>query len=218
MTTIQDRLDKNVHFVCSLYKSQYEKSKAVQGESLFHITYTITCEDSHKMIFHANCFPSMYGLVINDLFSDSESSMIVETIENENDYIEKVVSVLSDIMAYKKSENNYKLIHKHDLVVNIISMTKSETWKHEYGDDNHKRASYDHFIFKVNNDITMTITLEYWDNDGNHENINVITFITCTTTGTYEKKMTNVKMSDIMRESIDFINGADRWCCGKIIK
>jgi len=47
----------------------------------------------------------MFVMIINDLFSMNESSMIVETLENEDDYVEKIVSTLSDLMTYKKSED-----------------------------------------------------------------------------------------------------------------
>lgn len=222
MIEVQDRLDKDVHFVCSLYKAKYEKSKAIQGESIFHVTYTVTCKDDHKLIFHVNCFPNVFEMVINDMFSDNESSMIIEKVDNENDYMEKVVSVLSSFLSYKKSESKDGVsMSKYDVMEVIVDKTKNTTWEHEYGYDDRKRISYDHFILNINHDVMMTITLEYWNKDRSDDNdrkADVLTFTACTTSGTYEKKITNVKISDIMRESVDFINDADRWCCGKIIK
>lgn len=220
-TTVQDKLDKNVEFVCSLYKARYEKSKAVQNESLYHVTYTITCEDSHTIIFHANCFPKMFGMVINDLFSENESSMIVETLENEDDYAEKVVSTLSGLMAYKKSEDEHiELVDEYDLVGSIVGATKNATWEHKYGNDNIRGTFFDHFIVNINYDVTMTVTLEHFDKDqrdSHSEKIDILTFTVRTITGTYEKKILGTTLREAMVESVDFINLANRFCGGRMI-
>lgn len=220
-TTVQDKLDKNVEFVCSLYKARYEKSKAVQNESLYHVTYTITCEDGHTIIFHANCFPKMFGMVINDLFSENESSMIVETLENEDDYAEKVVSTLSGLMAYKKSEDEHlELVDEYDLVGYIVGTTKNATWEHKYGDDNIRGTFFDHFIVNINYDVTMTVTLEHFDKnqrDSHSENVDILTFTVRTITGTYEKKILGTTLREAMVESVDFINLANRFCGGRMI-
>jgi hypothetical protein len=225
-TTVQDKLDKNVEFVCSSFNARFDKSKAVQNESLYHVTYTITCEDGHTIIFHANCFPSMFGMVINDLFSENESSMIVETLESEDDYIEKIVSTLSDLMTCKKSENKDEdqdldngSVDEYDLVSDVVCATLNTTWEHKYGDDDVKGTSFDNFIFNINYDVMMTVTLEYWNKDrDNNDKIDILTFTARTMSGTYEKKIINTTMSEAMRESIDFINGADKWCYGRMTK
>lgn len=220
--TIQDKLDKNVEFVCSLYKARYEKSKAVQDESLYHVTYTITCEDSHTIIFHANCFPKMFGMVINDLLNDNESSMIVETLENEDDYAEKVVSTLSGLMSYKKSEDEHlDLVDEYDLVGSIVGATKNTIWEHRYGDDNIRGTSFDHFILNINYDVTMTVTLEHFDKDqrdSHSEKVDILTFTVRTLTGTYEKKILCTTLREAMRESVDFINLANMFSGGRMIK
>lgn len=220
-TTVQDKLDKNVEFVCSLYKARYEKSKAVQNESLYHVTYTITCEDGHTIIFHANCFPKMFGMVINDLFSENESSMIVETLESEDDYAEKVVSTLSGLMAYKKSEDEHQgLVDEYDLVGSIVGTTKNATWEHKYGNDNIRGTFFDHFIVNINYDVTMTVTLEHFDKDqrdSHSENVDILTFTVRTITGTYEKKILSTTLREAMIESVDFINLANRFCGGRMI-
>lgn len=221
-TTVQDKLDKNVEFVCSLYKARYEKSKSVQDELLYHVTYTITCEDGHTIIFHANCFPKMFGMVINDLFNDRESSMIVETLENEDDYAEKVVSTLSGLMSYKKSEDEHlELVDEYDLVGSIVRATKNTIWEHRYGDDNIRETAYDHFIFNINYDVTMTVTLEHFDKnlrDSHAENVDILTFTVRTITGTYEKKILGTTLREAMVESVDFINLANRFSGGRMIK
>lgn len=220
-TTAQDKLDKNVEFVCSLYKARYEKSKAVQNESLYHVTYTITCEDGHTIIFHANCFPKMFGMVINDLFSMNESSMIVETLENEDDYAEKVVSTLSGLMVYKKSEDEHiELVDEYDLVGSIVGTTKNATWEHKYGNDNIRGTFFDHFIVNINYDVTMTVTLEHFDKnqrDSHSENVDILTFTVRTITGTYEKKILSTTLREAMIESVDFINITNRFCGGRMI-
>ena len=221
MATIQDKLDKNVEFVCSLYKARFDKSKAVQNESLYHVTYTITCEDGHTIIFHANCFPSMFGMVINDLFSDRESSMIVETLEDEDDYAEKIVSTLSGLMTYKKSEDEHQgLVDEYDLVGSIVGTTKNATWEHKYGNDNIRGTFFDHFIVNINYDVTMTVTLEHFDKnqrDSHSEKVDILTFTVRTITGTYEKKIISTTLRKAMVESIDFINLANRFCGGRMI-
>lgn len=220
-TTVQDKLDKNVEFVCSLYKARYEKSKAVQNESLYHVTYTITCEDGHTIIFHANCFPKMFGMVINDLFNDSESSMIVETLEDEDGYAEKVVSTLSGLMSYKKSEDEHQgLVDEYDLVGSIVGTTKNATWEHKYGNDNIRGTFFDHFIVNINYDVTMTVTLEHFDKDqrdSHSEKVDILTFTVRTITGTYEKKILSATLREAMVESVDFINLANRFCGGRMI-
>lgn len=219
--TIQDKLDKNVEFVCSLYKARFEKSKAVQDESLYHVTYTITCEDSHTIIFHANLFPKMFGMVINDLLNNNESSMIVETLENEDDYAEKVVSTLSGLMSYKKSEDeeDHSSADMYDLVGFAVGATKNATWEHKYGKDDIKKTSYDHFIININYEVTMTITLEYWaDGRPYVSEVDILTFTVRTLSGTYEKKTLNTTISDAMLESVDFINLANRFSGGRMIK
>lgn len=221
MATIQDKLDKNVEFVCSLYKARYEKSKAVQNESLYHVTYTITCEDGHTIIFHANCFPKMFGMVINDLFNDSESSMIVETLEDEDGYAEKVVSTLSGLMSYKKSEDEHlELVDEYDLVGSIVGATKNATWEHKYGNDSIRGTFFDHFIVNINYDVTMTVTLEHFDKDqrdSHSEKVDILTFTVRTITGTYEKKILSATLREAMVESVDFINLANRFCGGRMI-
>ena len=156
----------------------------------------------------------------------NESSMIVETLESEDDYIEKIVSTLSDFMTYKKSENKDEdqdldngSVDEYDLVSDVVCATLNTTWEHKYGDDDIKGTSFDNFIFNINYDVMMTVTLEYWDKDrDNNDKIDILTFTACTMSGTYEKKIINTTMSEAMRESIDFINGADKWCYGRMTK
>ena len=216
---IQDKLDENIEFVCSSYNVRYSKSKPMSNESLYQVMYTIHCDDDHEIIFHANCFPNIYEMVINDRLSDNETSMVVETLED--GFIEKVVSVLSDFISYKKPNyiDHGSSVDKYDIVGAVADETKSMIWEHRYGDDDIKRMPYDHFILNTNHDVMMAITLEYLDDNQRDkgEDIRILTFTAHGVHGTYKKKIMNITISDAINESTDFISHVNRWCGGRMM-